>query len=101
MCKRRDQLLNISASSLPSLLATAMAATESPTQFRVVTSISMGRLMARIRGRVAAGDAESYKNNETVDNSKSLKKAVIVYDLGLSDAQTKKLMDDLGVNKTV
>lgn len=43
------QALNFSSSSLPSLLATAMAATESPTQFREVTSISIGRLIARIR----------------------------------------------------
>jgi hypothetical protein len=52
---------------------------------------------------VVASDAESYKdkNGKTVDNSESLKKAVAIYDLGLSDAQTKKLMEDLGVNKTV
>ena len=52
---------------------------------------------------VVASDAESYKDKkgETVDNSKSLKIAASIYDLGLSDAQTKKLMEDLGVNKTV
>ena len=33
----------------PSLLATQMLVTASPTTFREVTSISMGRLMARIR----------------------------------------------------
>ena len=47
--KARFYLLKASTFSFPSLLATAMAATESPTQFREVTSISMGRLMARIR----------------------------------------------------
>ena len=52
---------------------------------------------------VVASDAESYKNKngKTVDNSESLKKAVAIYNLGLSDAQTKKLMEDLGVNETV
>ena len=48
LCQGINQLLKTSSSSLPSLLATATAATESPTQFRLVTSISMGRLMARI-----------------------------------------------------
>lgn len=47
--KNSFHLPKASTSSLPSLFATAMAATESPTQFREVTSISMGRLMARIR----------------------------------------------------
>ena len=41
--------LNFSSSSRPSLLATQMLATASPTTFREVTSISMGRLMARMR----------------------------------------------------
>lgn len=42
-------LLKVSSFSRPSLLATQMLATASPTTFREVTSISMGRLMARIR----------------------------------------------------
>lgn len=48
-------------------------------------------------------DATSYtdKNGETVDNSKSLKIAAAIYDLGLETAQAKKLMEDFGVNKTV
>ena len=41
--------LNFSSFSRPSLLATQMLATASPTTFREVTSISMGRLMARMR----------------------------------------------------
>lgn len=51
----------------------------------------------------AVSDLESFKdaNGETVDNSKSLRVAAAIYDLGLSEAQTKKLMEDLGVNKTV
>ena len=43
-----NYLLKVSSFSLPSLFATMMAATESPVQFRLVTSISIGRLMARI-----------------------------------------------------
>ena len=46
---QENQALKTSSLSLPSLLATAMAATESPTQLREVTSISIGRLIARIR----------------------------------------------------
>ena len=42
-------LLKVFSFSRPSLLATQMLATASPTTFREVTSISMGRLMARIR----------------------------------------------------
>ena len=56
-----------------------------------------------IAAYVSVSSATSYKdkNGETVDNSKALKMAVAIYDLGLSDAQTAKLMEDLGVNKTV
>jgi hypothetical protein len=51
----------------------------------------------------ATKDIESFTNDkgETVDNSKSLKLAVAIYDLGMSEAQTEKLMEDFGVNKTV
>ena len=42
-------LLKVFSFSRPSLLATQMLATASPTTFKEVTSISMGRLMARIR----------------------------------------------------
>lgn len=51
----------------------------------------------------ATKDLESYKNSkgETVDNSKSLKVAVAIYDMGLSDAETKILLEAFGVNQTV
>ena len=51
----------------------------------------------------ATKDLESYKNSkgETVDNSKSLKVAVAIYDMNLSDAETKKLLEAFGVNQTV
>ena len=51
----------------------------------------------------ATKDLESYKNSkgETVDNSKSLKVAVAIYDMGLSDAETKSLLEAFGVNQTV
>jgi hypothetical protein len=51
----------------------------------------------------ATKELESYKNakGETVDNSKSLKVAVAIYDMGLSDVETKSLLEAFGVNQTV
>ena len=48
VCVNYFSFWNAVISSLPSLLATAIAATESPVQFNDVTSISIGRLIARI-----------------------------------------------------
>ena len=53
-------MLKISVSNLPSLFATAIDATESPTQFKEVTSISIGRLIARIKEY--AINADSFVN---------------------------------------
>lgn len=51
----------------------------------------------------ATKDLESIKdeNGETVDNSLSLQTAAVIHGLGLSKAQTDKLLEDFNVNKTV
>lgn len=52
---------------------------------------------------VAASDKKSFKDKdgESVDNSKALKIAVMIYDCGYDKETTDKLMEALDVNKTV